>query len=240
MSKSIKKRKIVFFLFLINMFFSTFSSAQTNMFDTWRINNIIGIRDLNEYSMVRMGKDRWGYMLILNHDGTFLSRNLPQCGNDVCQNTLGHFILIDDNHIRFILKKTSYSIYNKEDNSEVESNIDLGIFYIYKEGNSIRLIKSNGVLQDDKDKMLYTEMLNTFDENWKSYDYSWETTKANTHEEIVKNCIDNRKLIDLSNCKILFSKKESYGKLFLVREKQSFYYVLYDEFKQKVSLAYPC
>ena len=60
-----------------------------------------------------------------------------------------------------------------------------------------------------------------------------------TSEEIVKDCVDGKKLIDLSNCKILFSKKEGYGKLFLVREKESFHYVLYDEFKQKVSLAYP-
>jgi hypothetical protein len=235
MSKLIRNGSFFFFLFL-NIFFS---NAQTNMFDTWRINNIIGIRDLNEYSMVRMGENRWGYMLVLNHDGTFLSRNIPECGNDTSRNALGHFILIDDYHIRFILMKTSYSSLNKEDNLEADSNIDLGIFFIYKERNSVRLIKSNGVLQDDKDKMLYTEMLNTFDENWKSYDYSWETTKANTPEDIVKNCIDNRKLIDLSNFKILFSKKESYGELFLVREKESFHYVLYDEFKQKVSLACP-
>lgn len=235
MSKSIRNGSFFFFLFLSTFF----SRAQTNLFDTWRINNIIGIGDLQEYSMVRMGENRSGYMLMLNHDGTFICRNLPECGNDTFRNTLGNFILIDDNHIRFILKKTSYSGLNKGDNSESESNIDLGIFYIYKEANSILLIKSNGILQDDKDKMLYTEMLNTFDKNWKSYDYSWISTKAMTSEEIVKDCVDGKKLIDLSNCKILFSKKEGYGKLFLVREKESFHYVLYDEFKQKVSLAYP-
>ena len=235
MLKSIRNGSFLFFLFL-NVFFT---NAQTSIFDTWRINNMIGIRDLNEYSMVRMGENHWGFMLILNQDGTFICRNLPECGNDFSKNILGHFILIDDNHIRFILNKTSYSSLNKEDNLESESNTDLGIFYIYKEGSTVQLIKSNGVLQDDKDKMLYTEMLNSFDENWKSYDYSWQSTKAKTPEEIVKDCVDNRELIDWSNCRILFSKKEGYGALFLVREKESFHYVLYDEFKQKVSLAYP-
>lgn len=238
MSISILKNKVV--LLLISMFFSIISIAQTNIYGDWQINNIIGIRDFEEYSIVRQEQNnRGGRLLTLNLDGTFLSRNLPQCGNDTYLNTLGNFILIDDTHIRFIIKKTSASSYNKNDNSESDLNRDLGIFYIYKEENSIRLIKSNGVLQDDKDKMLYTKMLNGFNENWKSYDYSWQNTKANTPEEIIKNCVDKRKSIDFSNCKVVFSKKDSYGELFLVKENSNFHFVLYDNYKKKVSLAYP-
>jgi len=163
MTKLILKNKFVFLL--ISVLFSVTVNAQTNIFNTWRISNLIGFRDLNEYSMVAMGEDHWGYMLILNHDGTFISRNLPECGNDFSRNVSGSFMLVDDSHIRFILKKTSYSSLNKNDNSESEATVDLGIFYIYKEANSIRLIKSNGILQDDKDKMLYNEMMDSF--NWK-------------------------------------------------------------------------
>lgn len=86
--------------------------------------------------------------------------------------------------------------------------------------------------------MLYTEMLKTFDENWKSYNYSWVNAKANIPQESVKEYLDD-KLLALANYKIVYSKKEGYGELFLVREKEKFHYVLYDGVRQKVSLAYP-
>lgn len=237
MSTSILKNKVI--LLLISMFFPIISNAQINIYGDWKIDGIIGISDVEEYSMVKKDKnDRWGDLLTVNLDGTFSSRNLPKCGNDVFLNTLGNFILIDDMHIRFIIRKTSSSSFYRS-YSEPELNKDLGIFYIYKDVNSIRLIKSNGVLQDDKDKMLYTKMLNTFDKNWKSYDYSWQNTNANTPEEIVKDYVDNRKQVDFSNCKVVFSKKEGYGELFLVKENNNFHYVLYDDVKKKVSFAYP-
>ncbi len=236
MCKSIVVNKVL--LLFISMFFSTSVNSQINIYDTWRIDNVIGIRNAEEYSMVRMGENRWGNMLVLNNDWTFVSGNLPECGNDIHRNVLGHFVLIDDTHIRFSLNEPSSVRYGKNDNTESELNSDLGIFYIFKEENSIRLIKSNGILQDDKDKMLYTEMLKTFDKNWKYYNYSWISTKAKIPEEIVKDCFDS-KSVALANYKIVFLKKEDYGALFLVSEKEGFHYVLYDDIKQKVSLAYP-
>jgi hypothetical protein len=236
MFKSILKNRVV--LLLVSLFFSMGMNAQINMFDTWRINDLMGVRDLEEYSIVKMGKYHLGYMFVLNHDGTFLIRDLPQCGNGIFKNISGSFILIDDTHIRFMLNRISYSSYSKEDNSEEEPNVDLGIFYIYQDSKSIRLIKSNGNLQDDKDKMLYTEMLKTFDENWKTYEYSWVNTNENMPEEVVKDYLGN-KLTGLSDYKIVYSKKEGYGELFLVRKDEDFHYVLYNGIKQKVSLAYP-
>lgn len=243
-TKSLKQNKKAIFNRLIVItglfFFSTSILAQVNIYGDWRINKILGIQDAKEYSMVRQEmNNRWGYLLTLNLDGTFLSRNLPSCGNDIYRNAIGSFMLIDDTHIRFLLKKTSSNSFNDEDGSELELTKDLGIFYIYKDSKSIRLIESNGILEDDKAKMLYTEMAKTFDENWKSYDYSWGNTNSNSKEEIVKDCIDKRKLVNLSNCKILFSKKEDYGQLFLVREKDDLHYILYDDINKKVSLAYP-
>lgn len=235
MTKLILKNKFVFLL--ISVLFSVTVNAQTNIFNTWRISNLIGFRDLNEYSMVAMGEDRWGYMLILNHDGTFISRNLPECGNDFSRNVSGNFMLVDDSHIRFILKKTSYSSLNKNNNSESEATVDLGIFYIYKGANSIRLIKSNGILQDDKDKMLYNEIMDSF--NWKLYDFVWENTKGKSREEIVKDYFDHSGKVNFSNCKVVISKKETYGQVILVQQKDNFYFVIYDDFKKKVSLAYP-
>lgn len=235
--KSLFNKLVIILAFF---FLPTSILAQVNIYGDWRINDIFGIRDAKEYSMVRQDENnRWGRLFTLNLDGTFLSRNLPQCGNDIYWNVSGNFILIDDTHIRLIIRKTSSTSFEKQYNSESEPNKDLGIFYIYKDSKSIQLIESNGILQDDNDKMLYTEMAKSFDENWKSYDYSWQNTKANTPEEIIKDCVDNRKQVDFSNSKVVFSKQEGYGKLFLVKENNNFHFVLYDDYKKKVSLAYP-
>ena len=226
---------VLFLIFVPSTFF-----AQINVYGDWRIDKILGLNDLNEYVIVRQDeKNRWGNMLTLNLDGTFLCRNLPGCGSDVYQNVSGKFIIIDDVHIRFVLHKVSSSGYHKDGNSESYLSKDLGVFYIYKDLNSIRLILSNGILQDDKDKMLYTQMLDSFSKNWKLYDYVWNNTTLNQPEEIVKDCKDKRNPVNLSNCKIVFSKNEDYGNVFLLRENEDFYYVVYNALKKKVSLAYP-
>lgn len=235
MFKSISKNKVAVLLIL---FFSIVSNAQINMFGDWRIDNIIGISDIKEYSMVKQEEsNRSGHLLTLNLDGTFISRNLPSCGNDTFLNTFGNFILIDDTHIRFILQQTSSRNYNKVHNLESDLSRDLGIFYIYKDSKSVRLIASNGVLEDDKNKILYNKLMDSF--NWRLYDFVWNNTKGNNREEIVKDCIDSEKRIAFSNCKVVFSKKEKYGDVILVQENSNFHFVIYDDFQKKVSLAYP-
>jgi hypothetical protein len=217
MSKLIFRNKAVFLLFL-SIFFSVFSNAQTNIMGIWKIDKIIGIRDQKEYSLVRQNEFSHGNNLKMNFDGTFVTQYLAGCGNDCFTSSSGRYLILDDTHLRFILLDIHYSGWCSKDlRSESDLNKDLGIFYIYKEKNSIRLIKSNGILQDDKDKMLYTEMLESFDKNWKGYDYSWRNTEADKPEEIIKEFVDDKKLVDLSNYKIVFSKKEAYGHLFLVR-----------------------
>lgn len=235
MLQSISKNKVAVFLVL---FFSIVSNAQSNLFGDWRIDNIIGISNIKEYSMVKQEENnRSGDLLTLNLDGTFVSRNLPQCGNDTSLSVFGNFILIDDTHIRFILRQTSSRNYNKVHNLESDLSRDLGIFYIYKDSKSVRLIASNGVLEDDKNKVLYNKLMDSF--NWRLYDFVWNNTKGNNREEIVKDCIDSEKRIDFSHCKVVFSKKENYGDVILVKENSNFHFVIYDDFKKKVSLAYP-
>ncbi|MFH6968984.1 hypothetical protein [Flavobacterium sp. FlaQc-28] len=127
--------------------------AQINMYGNWKIDKILGLGDFQEYSIVRQDdKNPWGNVLTLHLDGTFLCGNTAPCGNDVFRNVSGNFIKIDDSHIRFIVKSKSSSSYNKVNDSELNLNKDLGIFYIYEDSNLIRLIPSNGNLQEDKDK----------------------------------------------------------------------------------------
>lgn len=172
--------------------------------------------------------------------GTFSSNELIGCPNDCSVLTSGTYELVDNDHIHIIVENVRFfGLYCGMIRLDKKDIIkDLGIFYIHKDANLIRLIPSNGVLQDDKDKMLYTEMLQIFDKNWKAYEYSWVNTNENMPEEVVKDYLSN-KLIGLSDYKIVYSKKEAYGELFLVRKDEDFHYVLYNGIKQKVSLAYP-
>lgn len=238
MSKSILKNKVV--LLLIGIFCSVISFAQTNMIGRWKVIEAIGLRDMEEYSLVEQKERTYGHAIILEQDGKFYNEDVVECLNGSSTLPSGTYTLIDDYHIRFIVKDVRIQgLYAGLTQIRTSDHIkDLGIFYIYKEQNSIRLIKSNGILQDDKDKMLYTKMLNTFDKDWKLYDYSWVNAKANIPQEIVKEYLDNKSLA-LANYKIVYSKKEGYGELFLVKEKEKFHYVLYDGIRQKVSLAYP-
>ncbi|WP_428231227.1 hypothetical protein [Flavobacterium sp.] len=225
-------------LLFLSIFFSVFSNAQTNIYGTWKIDGIIGAGDYKEYSLVVQKKFSLGSNLRLNLDGTFESSYFASCGNDCFTSSSGRFMLIDEVHIRFVLVDIRFSGFCGGNlKSETELNRDLGIFYIYKDSDSVRLIKSNGVLEDDKNKILYNELMDSFD--WKSYDFVWNNTKGNDQEDIIKDCIDNRELIDFSNCKVVFLKKEKYGDVILVQENSNFHFVIYDDFKKKVSLAYP-
>ncbi|WP_294962936.1 hypothetical protein [uncultured Flavobacterium sp.] len=230
-------KNIVTMLFL---FVQSIISAQVDVYGDWRIDKILGLDDFQEYSMVRKEEqNHWGNLLTLNLNGTFLSGNRALCGNDIFRSVSGDFIKIDDSHIRFIVKRKSSTSFNKVNNSESKLNEDLGIFYIYKDSNSIRLIPSNGVLKEDKDKMRYAQMLDSFGKEWKKYDFVWESTAENQPDEILKDCKDKRKEIDLSNYRIVFSKPESYGNVFLLRENENYHYMVYDAVSKRVSLAYP-
>lgn len=148
-NKELYLKKCIFTALLL--FVQSMVFAQINVYGNWSINRILGLGDFQEYSIVRQDdKNPWGNMLTLNLDGTFLCGNTSPCGNDVFRNFSGNFIKIDDSHIRFIVKTISSSSYNKTGDSESNLNKDLGVFYIYKKGETIRLILSNEILEDDK------------------------------------------------------------------------------------------
>ncbi|QLC67597.1 hypothetical protein LPB248_15165 [Flavobacterium sp. LPB0248] len=222
------------------LFAQSVVSAQINVYGNWSIDKILDSNDFQEYSIVKQDdRNPWGNILTLNLDGTFLCGNRAPCGNDVFRVVSGDFVKVGDSHIRFIVKRKSSSSYGKVNHLDSNLNKDLGIFYIYEDANSIRLIQSSGNLQEDKDRMLYSQMLDFFTKEWKSYDFAWENTDGNQPDEILKDCKEKTKQIDLSNCNIVFSRNESYGDIFLLRENESFYYVVYNAINKKVSLAYP-
>lgn len=240
MFKLLHKNKDVLFL-ILNIFLIIPSFAQTDISGKWKIKTIIGYTDVTEYTLIKEKEPVYGNRLTFRLDGTFLRDESIECLNGCAVFTSGTYVLVDNDHIHMVVEDVQFAgLYCGMQKTKKKDIIkDLGIFYIYRDGNTIRLIPSNGILKDDKDKMLYTQLLNSFDKEWKSYDYVWETTSANTPDEIVKDCVSQRKTVDLLNRKIVFSRSQSFGEVFLLKENEDFYYIIYNQYNKKVSLAYP-
>lgn len=239
MTEIFHKNKILLFLGLF-LSMSTFAQV-AGIEGEWGTNDIIGYSNVIEYSLVKEKSQSYSRSITFNADGRFSCGETMKCLNGCSVFTAGTYAMIGNDHIRLIVEEVRFvGLTCGMKKTQKEDFIkDLGVFYIYKEGNSIRLIPSCGNLQDDKDKMLYTQMLDSFGKEWKSYDYVWYNTDAHQSEEIVRDCKDTKKQNDLSNYKIVFSKNESYGNVFLLRENENYHYVVYNAVSKKVSLAYP-
>lgn len=232
------KNKILLFL---GLFLSIPSFAQSDIVGKWETKDIIGYTNAIEYSLIKGKQENVGRSVTFNLDGTFSCGETMQCFTGCFAFTSGTYAMVDNDHIHLIMEDIRFVGFTcgMKKTQKKDFIKDLGIFYIYKEGDTIRLIPSSGNFQDDRDQMLYTQMLDSFTKKWRSYDYVWGNTDANQPEEIVEDCKDKRNLVNLSNCKIVFSKNESYGNVFLLRENEDFHYVVYNAINKKVSLAYP-
>lgn len=227
-------------LLFFGLFFSVSSFAQSGIAGKWETKDIIGYSNAVEYSLIKEKQQNNGRSVTFNLDGTFSCGETMQCLSDCFVFTAGTYAMIGNDHIHLIVEDIRFvGLLCGMKKTQKEDFKDLGVFYIYKEGDAIRLIPSNGVLQEDKNKILYSKMLNSFEKEWRSYDYVWENTNADQSEEIVRDCKDRRKQIDLSHYEIVFSKNESYGNVFLLRDNENFCYVVYNALDKKVSLAYP-
>ncbi|MBW1657814.1 hypothetical protein [Flavobacterium quisquiliarum] len=230
------KSKILLFL---GLFLSTPNFAQLSIVGKWETKDIIGYTNVAEYSLLKEKAQNYYRSVEFNLDGSFSCGETMQCLTDCFVFTSGTYAMIDNDHVHLVVENIRFvglTCGMKKVQRE-DSIKDLGVFYIYKEGDAIRLIPSTGDLQNDRDKMLYAQMLDSFVKEWKSYNYVWSNTDGNQPEEIVTDC--KRNLVDLDNYKIVFSKNESYGNVFLLRENENYHYVVYNAVNRKVSLAYP-
>ncbi|AWK02884.1 hypothetical protein HYN56_01105 [Flavobacterium crocinum] len=239
MTEIFRKNKILLFLGLILPL--SVSAQVVNIEGEWSTKDIIGYSNVFEYSLMKEKQPSEGRSITFSLDGTFSCGEPMICPNGCSVYTSGSYRMVDNDHIQMIVQNVRFVGFycgnlrtQKENNSK-----DLGVFYIYKEGDAVRLIPSSGNLQEDRDRMLYTQMLNSFGKEWRSYDYVWDNTNADQSEEIVRSCKDKKGQINLSNYKIVFSKDESYGNVFLLRENENYHYVVYNAVSKKVSLAYP-
>lgn len=143
--KVLRLKKQLTFLFLIlfpNIFF-----AQNTIEGKWITKNIIGYTDLTTYSLVKEKEPNYGYSVTFNLDGTFSSAQAMQCLNDCFVSISGTYTLIDNDHLRMIVENVHSVglLCGMKKINKKELIRDLGVFYIYKEGeNAIQLIPSNG------------------------------------------------------------------------------------------------
>ncbi|UPZ15952.1 hypothetical protein [Flavobacterium humidisoli] len=151
MSKSLIKNGVAIFL-ILNVFLSMSSFAQTDIVGEWKTNDIIGYTDVAEYSLTKVKEANYGRRLTFKLDGIFFCDAPVQCLNDCFVFTSGTYTQVDNDHIHLIVKDAHILGLNCGMKQIKKEGIvkDLGIFYIYKEGDSIRLIPSNGVLDDNK------------------------------------------------------------------------------------------
>ncbi|WP_035650122.1 hypothetical protein [Flavobacterium sp. ASV13] len=231
------------FLFL-SFFLSISSFAQINIVGEWKTKDVIGYTDVAEYSLIKSksAQNNYGRRLMFKLDGTFLCDEPIECPNGCSVFTSGTYTVVDEDHIRMIVENIRFvGFYCGGKKSQLgDVSKDLGIFYVYKEKEDvIRLIPSNGILQEDKDKILYNQLTNNFYKEWKKYDYSWQNTNGSNQQEIIKDCVDSKKQIDLSNCEVVFSAKKDLEEFLILKDEKEFHYVVYDSYRKKVSLAYP-
>jgi len=240
MSKSAVKNNVFFFL-ILNVILSIPSFAQSDILGKWETSDVIGYADATEYSLVKEKQQNYGSNMAFNFDGTFLCEERMECLNDCFVSTSGTYAMIDSDHVHIIVEDIHFAGLTCGTKGKQKEDFikDLGVFYVYKEGDKICLIPSNGVLQDDKDKMFYNQLVYNFYKEWKKYDFVWQNTNGSNQQEIVKDCIDSKKQIDLSNCKVVFSAKKDLEEFLILKDDKEFHYVVYDSYRKKVSLAYP-
>ncbi|GAA3780310.1 hypothetical protein [Flavobacterium ginsengiterrae] len=151
MLKSISKNGFVFFL-ILNAFWSISSFSQTDLVGEWKTKDIIGYTDLTEFSLTKEKEANYACRLTFKSDGTFFCDVPVKCLNDCFVFTSGTYVQVDNNHIHLIVKDAHFvGLTCKMKNLSKEDIVkDLGVFYIHKDGETIRLIPSSGILEDNK------------------------------------------------------------------------------------------
>jgi hypothetical protein len=117
------------------------SYSQTDMTGSWTINFLIGVSEQTEYVLTSYSTDkfRYGNIITLKGDGTFVCAYIAWCGNDCFTTTTGRYEFVDENHIRFILEHISVT--GDCEHKEIYIVKDLGLFFVYKDLTEIKFIK---------------------------------------------------------------------------------------------------
>ncbi|MGC4041505.1 MAG: hypothetical protein QM710_12165 [Flavobacterium sp.] len=203
----------LFFTVLIVNVFSMFS--QNPLDGKWRIDYLIGYGGdkttfLNEYVLSKPEEERT-YGNSANFSGeTFSSGYSAPCGNDCFPSSVGKLKMIDESHVSLQLD----TIYIHGDCQTKHVKIDKSpvVYYIFKDEDAIRLIKSDGILANDLEKQQYSKIISRFEsdpKNWSNLGnlpfYELKESYV-TNEQALRGALSKIKNYTSGNEKILFSK----------------------------------
>lgn len=210
------KIKLVWCFLLVS---STLLFSQNSIIGKWRINHLIGYEARseeyiahNEYQLYLQDKRQnfsYGNNVVFNADGKFASGYSAPCGNDCFPLTAGKFKFIDDNHVSFYLD--SIFVFGDCKHLKLFPKKELGIYYVSKQDNVIKLIKSNGNLSDDLNNVTYSKIIDDFDKDthnaYNLINLKWDTVEPLTSdEEALTYALKTYKDYTKGNQKMLYSK----------------------------------
>lgn len=132
---------------------------------TWEISSLITQPDTKEYYLDPIDTNlrlNYGNRISIVDSNRFYTYYTAPCGLDCFTHSSGKYVLTDQNHVQFIVEKVSYSGTCSGKTSEHPFPLDIGLYYIHRTTDKIRLIKSDGDLVQDKLNANYSDLI---DEN---------------------------------------------------------------------------
>lgn len=203
----------------------------------WSISELISSPETKEYVLKNQSPDKsdnYGNNISLNADQTFVSGYSAECGNDCFTVTKGRYKIIDENYICFYLEAVERS---GDCSGNSKPNEDLGLYYYYKEENGFRLLKSEGVLEQDQKNRQYLDLIvakrkeiNEFyyRDGQNQIIYNWKQTHLKDEKEIVAFCMAENKIEDYEILSSYNGGLYSRLRVIMVKANNEFRYVLYD------------
>ncbi|WP_410878359.1 hypothetical protein [Myroides sp. DW712] len=131
-------------ILLLGFLLSGFTYAQ-DWVGTWKTNELITYKTIEEYVLTPANLaadatkiERFGNFIVFNADQTFESYYTAPCGNDCFTTTAGIYTIKDENQIALTLYRLNQEGMCMQSRTET---VDLGIYDILKEKDSMRLVK---------------------------------------------------------------------------------------------------
>lgn len=147
--------KILLLLLLVSQ-----SAFSIHIEGKWRIGSIPGLKDDSQFVLYPIeGEGLSGNNINFNENKFTVQYHAP-CLNDCFPSVWGRYEMTDDNHVRLFLEKVSFWGMCGSRRKDYEPK-DLGLFYISAEGESIKLIKSDGNIRQDLLNAKYSKLIET-------------------------------------------------------------------------------
>lgn len=238
-------KQLLYIIFLSLFIPNTTTIWGQSLVGYWKIKEFIWNTSKNEYTLYehrKVEKAGYGNRIQFNEDGTFRCSYSAPCGNDCFPFSSGNYRILDNNYIEIIVNYISQDGFCEEINEE--GNWNLGNYYMYfGNGGICKLVKSSNTIDVDKQKAIYTAMIDTYmiyyfiiNRN-KTY---VKTPKESPLQELLKTHLS------ITNYKVIAKRQQGVYDIFLVKNldknddywifniyKDGSFYYNYKELKEK-------